>query len=98
MRYSVGPLSGDSVTVTKIGFGVSTGVEMLLEDKLEIVGVAVDVAEGTDGLGVDVLLTDDVDGDVGVGVGIDEAGVGVDDDDDFKTLLELQLDDDAGAG
>ena len=92
----MGPLSGDSVTVTKIGFGVSTGVEMVLEDKLEIVGVAVDVGEGIDGLGVDVVWTDDVD--VGVGVGVDETGVGVDDDDDLNTLLELQLDVDAGAG
>ena len=41
------------MTVTNIGFGVSIGVEMLLENELEMVDVAMDVDEGTDGLGVD---------------------------------------------
>jgi hypothetical protein len=87
------------VTVTKIGFGVSIGVDTLLEDKLDMVGVATDVGEGTEGLGVDEdPPSDEVD--VVVDVGVDEDGVGVDEDEDedFDALLELQLVVGAGAG
>lgn len=78
------------MTVTNIGFGVSIGVEMLLENKLETVDVAIDVDEGTDGLGVDEDPPR-VDVDVVVGAGVDE-------DEDFDALLELQLVVCAGAG
>jgi hypothetical protein len=74
------------VTVTKTGFGVSIGVELLLEGNIDVVGAVIDVDEGTDGLGVDIDSTDD------------DVDVGVDDDDDFNALLELQLDVGAGAG
>ncbi|KAG9192295.1 hypothetical protein G6011_11029 [Alternaria panax] len=67
-----------------MGFGVSIAVETLLEDKLDMVGVEIDVDEGIRGLEVDQA-------DVVVGAGVDDDGVAVGEDDDFDALLELQL-------
>jgi hypothetical protein len=69
----------ETVTVTKIGFGVSTGVEILLDAELVTEGVGFDVDDDD--------LEADFDDDGG------EAGVGVDDgeDEDEEALVDDTL-------
>jgi len=81
------PALSDTVTVMKMGFGISIGVGVLSDGALVMVGVAIGVLEEIEELDVD----DEV------GFGVEETGEGVDDD-DFDALLELEQLVGVGAG